>query len=140
MSKKKSWFNRIGEEKKVDIQKIASEEIESSLLKLDLDMLSLSSIKIPDNPFKIKIKGNWETKEIFVDRIAVSITESLKHYHYADRFSWGDYSGETKQAALAILLSCESPYPGYAITMFKYFTGQILSQLPQEDFEIEYEL
>lgn len=106
----------------------------------DTQQLPIKSDEGIKNPNAIKIKGVWSGMKLFVNGESVSIDESLKHYHYADSFSWGDYSGETKQAALSILLHAKAPYPGYAVMMFKYFTGQILSTLPQADFEIEYAL
>lgn len=84
---------------------------------------------------KIILKGNFSTKEIWLNGNKLSPLPSLKiRNHSPDGFNWG-YSGSgPAQLALAILLSLK----GSEIAQEHYhdFKSKVISQLPQEDFEV----
>jgi hypothetical protein len=84
----------------------------------------------------VKIKGIWNTRRVFVDGKELSPAQSLKVFnHSPDGFNWGYGGSGPAQLALALLLL---KYPEQeAINLYQEFKWEVISKLPQSDFEIE---
>ena len=86
---------------------------------------------------KVRIKGNWATREILVDDQRLDPTFSQKVWnHSPDGFSFG-YSGSgCAQLALALLLHA-GVNKDTAISMHQLLKEEFVAHLPQSDFEAE---
>lgn len=83
---------------------------------------------------KIKIKGEWETKKIWLNGELLSPDKSQSHInHSPDGFSWGYGGSGPSQLALAICLEIYDVE--YAFSMYQHFKGHAVSIWPQADFE-----
>ena len=86
---------------------------------------------------KYNLKGNAETREVWLDDKLLTPEESQRYRnHSPDGFSWGYCGSGPAQLALAIMLEINSKAFGY-----QEFKWKELAQLDQdEDFEIEFNL
>jgi hypothetical protein len=84
----------------------------------------------------MKIKGNWETKEIWLDGNLLSPIKSQEIVnHSPDGFNWS-YSGSgCAQLSLAILLEVFDKQT--ALKYYQRFKDEVIALLPQSDFEKE---
>ena len=88
---------------------------------------------------KIKLKGDWETRKVWLDGKELSPERSFEeHTHSPDGFAWG-YSGSgPSQLALAI---CLEIYPLEAAKVnYMPFKFKFIAPLPQSGFEKELEV
>ncbi len=84
----------------------------------------------------MKIKGIWETREVFVDGKVLLPTYSQTIYnHSPDGFNWGYGGSGPAQLALAICLLKYSV--DEARHTYQNFKWDVIARLPQSDFEIE---
>lgn len=94
---------------------------------------------------KIRLKGNWETQEVWLDGKLLSPAKSLKvHAHSPDGFNWGYAGSGPAQLALAIcieLYGMPEKDPVFYSTHFNYqnFKFDHIAGLPQSDFDVEIE-
>lgn len=85
-------------------------------------------------PKVIKLKGNWETREIWLNGRSLSPKKSQKVWnHSPDGFNFG-YSGSgPAQLALAIMLEL---FPkDEALRLYQQFKRDVIAALPQSNFE-----
>ncbi|MBP1909971.1 DUF6166 domain-containing protein [Methanolobus bombayensis] len=86
----------------------------------------------------MKIKGVWETKELFL--YGLPVTPQILDQHSiprsVDEFKWGDDSEGSDMAALAILLSFLEK--DEALSRKNLFLRDFVMMFPQEDFELLY--
>lgn len=91
--------------------------------------------KLPE----IKIDGDWETREVYVNGKFLDPKPSLKiHNHSPDGFNWGYGGSGPAQLALAILLKFMSPED--AQQHYMDFKFSFIAGLPQTDFEVTVKL
>lgn len=87
----------------------------------------------------MKIKGELETRKVWIDGKELTPERSQKIYnHSPDGFSWGYLGSGCSQLALAILL--EKCTKEEALKYYQDFKWAVISDLPQWDFEIEVNL
>ena len=87
----------------------------------------------------MKIKGDWKTRRLWVNGKELFPERSQKHInHSPDGFNWGYGGSGPAQLALAILL--EHLPEGKAISHYQQFKWDVISRLPQSDFEIDLNL
>ena len=83
----------------------------------------------------LKIKGIFNSKEIFLDGKPLSPRPSLEIVnHSPDGFNWGYGGSGPAQLALAILLSAKERKK--ALEQYREFTSKVIARLPQDDFEV----
>jgi|SRR5262245_282321 len=84
----------------------------------------------------ITLKGEWETKKVWINGERLDSGPSLKIWnHSPDGFAWGYGGSGPAQLALAVLLKfTDSPT---AVANYQSFKWEIISQLDQDDFEVE---
>ncbi|MEW6657400.1 MAG: DUF6166 domain-containing protein [Thermodesulfobacteriota bacterium] len=88
---------------------------------------------------KIRLKGNLETGQVWLNGKPLPLAPSLKiRNHSPTGFSWGYLGSGPSQLALAILLDLYGPE--YALDCYMQFKEDVISRLPQEDFETEIDL
>ncbi len=87
----------------------------------------------------MKIKGIWNTRQVFVDEKLLLPYESQRVVnHSPDGFNWGYGGSGPAQLALAILLL---KYPKReALLRYQEFKWKAISILPQSDFEVDIEI
>jgi len=82
----------------------------------------------------MKIKGIFETREIFIDGILLRPEKSQKiRNHSPDGFNWGYGGSGPAQLALAIML--EVYEKATALRKYQEFKWSEVAHWPQEDFE-----
>jgi len=83
----------------------------------------------------MKIKGNWETKEVWLDGKLLSPLKSQEIVnHSPDGFNWSYCGSGCSQLALAILLEVYDKET--AIKNYQEFKFDVISTLPPSNFEI----
>jgi hypothetical protein len=88
---------------------------------------------------KMKIKGEYETRRIWIDGKELEPDKSQRIYnHSPDGFNWGYGGSGPAQLALAILL--ETCTKEEALKHYQDFKWAVIAELPQSDFEIEINL
>jgi len=81
----------------------------------------------------IELKGDWESKRVFVDNIELLPDESLKVIrHSPDGFNWGYRGSGAAQLALAICLKCFKK--DVALKYYEKFKNDWIATRPQGDF------
>ena len=86
---------------------------------------------------KITLKGNYETREVWINGKLLHPERSQKIInHSPDGFSWGYFGSGCSQLALAILL--EVLPEKKALEDYQVFKFRVISNLPQTDFEKEF--
>ena len=88
----------------------------------------------------MKIKGNWETREVTVDGVRLDPSPSQAVWnHSPDGFSYGYNGSGPAKLALALLL-----YAGVdkdlAVAKHQALKEEFVAKLPQSDFETELEI
>ena len=84
----------------------------------------------------MEIRGNWETKQVWIGGREVRPERSLRvRNHNPGGFSWGDRGGGSAQLALALLL--ELTQEELALLWYRDVQSHIVAQLPQDDFVID---
>jgi len=84
----------------------------------------------------MKIKGNWETKEVWLNDKLLSSTKSQEIInHSPDGFNWGYRGSGCAQLALAILLEIFSKET--ALKYYERFKDEVVASLPKSNFEKE---
>ena len=90
--------------------------------------------------FKIKLKGIWETREVFLNDELLDPKPSQRAYnHSPDGFNWGYGGSGRAQLALAVVLWCVD-VKSDAIRLHQRFKWDFITSLPQTDFEIEIDI
>lgn len=85
---------------------------------------------------KHTLKGNYNTREVWLDGKQLDPTESQAYRnHSPDGFAWGYGGSGPAQLALAIMLELTGKSEDY-----QEFKWKIIAELPQEDFEMEFTL
>jgi len=85
---------------------------------------------------KHKLKGNIETRRIWLDEKELLPDESQKIMnHSPNGFMWGYGGSGPAQLALAIMLKIKGSADGY-----QDFKWNIIAKIPKVDFNIEFEL
>ena len=86
----------------------------------------------------LKIKGEWDRKDVLIDGLFLCPRFSISQNRMADSFGWGDLSPETNQLGLALALYIHSRFCVYVgiRQLSEKITTELLSKLPQADFEI----
>lgn len=82
----------------------------------------------------MKIKGNWITREVWIDGVLLRPEASQKvRNHSPDGFCWGYGGSGPAQLALAIMMTI---YPvGRALDCYQTFKWDEVARWPEEDFE-----
>ena len=89
-----------------------------------------------ENPITIKLKGDWETKTVWLNGKKLDPRPSQKVWNKSpDGFAWGYGGSGPAQLALAILLKLTDPET--AISNFQNFKFSVIGALPQKSFEKE---
>src|SRR3990170_1610297 len=84
----------------------------------------------------MKITGNFETREVRVDGKPLDPGPSLRVWcHSPSGFNWGYEGSGPAQLALAILMLATDKET--AVRCHQEFKRQVISRLPQSDFEID---
>jgi hypothetical protein len=87
----------------------------------------------------MKIKGEWETRRVWLDGKELNPDQSQKVYnHSPDGFNWSYGGSGPAQLALAILL--EKCTKEEALKRHQDFKWAVIAGLPQSNFEIEINL
>ena len=95
-----------------------------------VDMLGEQSASVSDG-----IRGEWETREVYVAGTRLSPSESLSvARHSAQRFGWGDGGSGAAQLALALLLRATDR--ASAVAHYQAFKWEVIARLPQADFTL----
>jgi hypothetical protein len=85
----------------------------------------------------LRIKGKWDTKEIWIDDMLVSPIRSQKVCNFSpDGFNWGYGGSGPAQLALGILLQATAD-DQEALLFNIDFTWGVVYEFPRKDFEIE---
>jgi len=88
---------------------------------------------------KIKLKGDWGTREVCLNGYRLSPTKSQKVInHSPDGFNWGYGGSGPSQLALAILLSLTKK--DIALANYQDFKWQVIANLPESDFSEEIDI
>lgn len=83
---------------------------------------------------KVHLKGNWETREVWLNGEKLTPERSQKIWnHSPDGFNWGYGGSGPSQLALAVLL--ELCNMNAAISSHHKFKDEVIALLPQMDFE-----
>lgn len=83
---------------------------------------------------KLKIKGDWQTRRIWIDGEELFPGESQKIInHSPDGFAWGYGGSGPAQLALAILLKFLPKEDASA--RYQQFKWDVIAGFPQRDFE-----
>jgi hypothetical protein len=87
----------------------------------------------------IRLKGNWETKQVWLNGEHLNPVPSQKVWNYSpDGFNWGYGGSRPAQLALAILLKF---YPKEeAVLLHQTFKGDHIAKLPKANFDVEINL
>ena len=84
----------------------------------------------------MKIKGEWKTRRVWINRKELLPARSQKIVnHSPDGFNWGYGGSGPAQLALAILLRFLKK--GKAVARYQQFKWDVIAELPQSDFEID---
>ncbi len=83
------------------------------------------------------ITGTWETGEIYIGYCLIDPADSRKIMDKSIRFDWGHIGTGPSQLALALLAIFSSAE--YSMNHFYEFTTDVISGLPQVDFEMPIE-
>ena len=86
----------------------------------------------------LKIKGEWDRKDVLIDGLFLCPSFSISQNRMADSFGWGDLSPETNQLGLALALYIHGVFCIFMgiRSLSEKITTELLSKLPQADFEI----
>ena len=83
----------------------------------------------------MKLKGNWETREVWLNSVLLAPELSQKVYnHSPDGFNWGYGGSGPAQLALAILLEVVDQET--ALKNYQDFKFDIIAKLPESNFEV----
>jgi hypothetical protein len=85
---------------------------------------------------KHNLKGNYNTREVWLDGelLDPKPSQTIRN-HSPDGFSWGYGGSGCAQLALAIMLELTTKPDGY-----QEFKWNVISIIPQTDFDIEFTL
>jgi len=85
----------------------------------------------------MKITGNWQSRQIWLDEklLSPSASQWLRN-HSPDGFNWGYGGGGPAQLALAILLELYGKE--FAQQHYQDFKFEFVAALPQADFDLDY--
>ena len=87
------------------------------------------------NKMNIEIKGNWETKDVWINDKWLDPKPSQEVYnHSPDGFNWGYGGSGPSQLALAI--SLEFYDKEKALKIYQELKWRCIATLPQSDFEV----
>jgi hypothetical protein len=85
---------------------------------------------------KHTLKGNWETREVWLDGKCLLPERSQRFWnHSPDGFNWGYYGSGPAQLALAVMLEINNKPNGYQV-----LKEEVIARLPHNNFEIEFEI
>jgi hypothetical protein len=85
---------------------------------------------------KHNLKGNYNTREVWLDGKPLNPKPSQAiRNHSPDGFSWGYGGSGCAQLALAIMIELTGEPDGY-----QEFKWDVISIIPQTDFDIEFTL
>ncbi len=84
-----------------------------------------------------KLKGNWGSHRVWLEGKELHVENSKGFVNHSSEFSWGYYGSGPSQLALAILLELYNSR--IAMGSYQHFKHQLIGQLPQSDFEIEFD-
>jgi len=85
---------------------------------------------------KHTLKGKWNSRKVWLDGWELLPFRSQKIInHSPDGFNWGYGGSGPAQLALAIMLEIKGK-PDY----YQELKWDLIAKLPQEDFEVEFEL
>jgi len=90
----------------------------------------------------MKIKGNWKTKQVFIQHIQRGWRELLPdesqkvHNHSPNGFNWS-YSG-SGPAQLALAIALEIMTKEDAVVLYQDLKRDLIAGLPASDFEIDF--
>lgn len=85
---------------------------------------------------KHTLKGIWKTKQVWLDGKELRPYASQRVInHSPDGFNWGYGGSGPAQLALAVVLALTGQTNRY-----QEFKWQVIANLPQSDFEVEFEL
>lgn len=88
---------------------------------------------------KHSLRGEWETKRVWLDGEELLADESLKVYrHSPDLYNWGYEGSGPAQLALAIML--ELMPEDQAVRAYQIFKRIHIAALPKADFVYEFEM
>ena len=89
---------------------------------------------------KIKLKGNWETKKVWLNGLELALEPSQKiRNHSPDGFNWGYGGSGPAQLSLAICLSLYGE-KGSNPSCNQNFKWDHIEGLPQSNFDVELEV
>lgn len=91
---------------------------------------------------KIKLKGNWQTRQIWLNGEYLSPQKSqAKVNHSPDGFNWGYGGSGPAQLALAICMKLygNDCYKWIDVD-YQQFKFDFISTLPKSDFDVELEV
>lgn len=89
---------------------------------------------------KIKLKGNWETKKVWLNGLELALEPSQKiRNHSPDGFNWGYGGSGPAQLSLAICLSLYGE-KGSNPSCYQNFKWDHIEGLPQSNFDVELEV
>lgn len=84
----------------------------------------------------VRLKGNWATREVWLNDQLLNPKESLKvRNHSPDGFNWGYMGSGPAQLALAVLLRFGDRQ--WALMHYQSFKQNYIAILPHDDFEVE---
>jgi len=87
------------------------------------------------------LRGIIETRDVFLDDRRLDPARSqMERNHSPDGFSWGYGGSGCAQLALAVLLEIYKDNKQKAIAEYQAFKWDVISKLPQTDFEIDFDL
>ena len=85
------------------------------------------------------IDGDWETREVHVDGRLLRPSRSQRVWnHSPDGFNWGYGGSGPAQLALGLLMAATDQKT--AISLHQAFKWDFVCKLPQQDFEIEFDV
>jgi len=89
---------------------------------------------------KIKLKGNWNTKEVWLNGAELDPRPSQKiRNHSPDGFNWGYGGSGPAQLALAICMVLYGE-TGKVPARYQEFKFKYIATLPQSDFDVEVDI
>ncbi len=89
---------------------------------------------------KRTLKGNWKTKQIFINSYELKPERSLQYvYHSPDGFSWGYGGSGPSQLSFAIILELTDDSDN-SFVLYQSFKKDFIISLPQSDFCIQFDL
>ena len=80
------------------------------------------------------LRGNFLTKEVWLDGKELRPGKSQFIQRHSDGFDWGNGGGGSVQLALAVML--EFVDRSTALKLYQKFQQEIIANLPQTDFEL----